>query len=151
VFIASVFLYFYQEASGIDAVILHSPRIFKKAGITSSDRKLLCMIAVGLTKTAFIFVATFLLVRNRRRPLLLISVGGMIFSQVILQVSLTIIDHTDHKVTGRRFVHRHGVSIRGILLNRDGSRHMGLYLRDLPIEATCLGCEYRSSSAKGHE
>jgi len=98
VFIASVFLYFYQEASGIDAVILHSPRIFKKAGITSSDRKLLCMIAVGLTKTAFIFVATFLLVRNRRRPLLLISVGGMIFSQVILGISLTIIDQTDHKV-----------------------------------------------------
>jgi sugar porter (SP) family MFS transporter len=98
VFIATIFLYFYQEASGIDAVVLYSPRIFEKAGITSSDQKLLCTIAVGLTKTAFVLVATFLLDRNGRRPLLLISVGGMIFSQVILGISLTIIDQTDHKV-----------------------------------------------------
>jgi sugar porter (SP) family MFS transporter len=98
VFIASVFLYFFQEASGIDAVVLYSPRIFEKAGITNSDIKLLCTVAVGFTKTVFVLTATFLLDRIGRRPLLLTSVGGMIVSLTILGVALTIIDHTVQKV-----------------------------------------------------
>lgn len=41
VFTVSVFLYFFQEASGIDAVVLYSPRIFGKARITLSDSLIL--------------------------------------------------------------------------------------------------------------
>jgi hypothetical protein len=84
VFIASVFLYFFQEASGIDAVVLYSPRIFEKAGITNSDIKLLCTVNVGFTKTVFVLTATILLDRIGRCPLLLTSVGGMIVSLTIL-------------------------------------------------------------------
>ncbi|XP_062176500.1 polyol transporter 5 [Alnus glutinosa] len=98
VLIAAVGIHFFQQSSGIDSVVLYSPRIFEKAGITNSDQKLLCTVAVGFTKTAFILVATFLLDKNGRRPLLLTSVAGMIFSLVTLGSSLTIIDHTDHKM-----------------------------------------------------
>jgi sugar porter (SP) family MFS transporter len=98
VLIAAVGIHFFQQSSGIDSVVLYSPRIFEKAGITNSDQKLLCTVAVGFTKTMFILVATFLLDKNGRRPLLLTSVAGMIFSLVTLGFALTIIDHTDHKM-----------------------------------------------------
>ncbi|XP_074330652.1 putative polyol transporter 1 [Apium graveolens] len=97
-FIAGVGLHFFQQSSGIDAVVLYSPRIFEKAGITSTDLKLLATIAVGISKTLFILVATFLLDRIGRRPLLLTSMGGMIISLTLLGTSLAVIDHSDHTV-----------------------------------------------------
>ncbi|XP_059455458.1 polyol transporter 5 [Corylus avellana] len=98
VLLAAVGIHFFQQSSGIDSVVLYSPRIFEKAGITSPDQKLLATVAVGFTKTVFILVATFLLDKTGRRPLLLSSVAGMIFSLATLGVGLTIIDHTDHKM-----------------------------------------------------
>ncbi|GAB4853302.1 Polyol transporter 5 [Ancistrocladus abbreviatus] len=87
-----------DQASGIDAVVLHSPRIFERAGITSDKHKLLATVAVGFSKTIFILVATIFLDRVGRRPLLLTSVGGMILSLVTLATSLTIIDHSTLKI-----------------------------------------------------
>ncbi|GAB4853920.1 Polyol transporter 5 [Ancistrocladus abbreviatus] len=98
VLIAGVGIHFFQQASGIDAVVLYSPRIFEKAGITSDTHKLLATVAVGFSKTIFILVATIFLDRVGRRPLLLTSVGGMILSLVTLATSLTIIDHSTHKI-----------------------------------------------------
>jgi sugar porter (SP) family MFS transporter len=99
ILIAGVGIHFFQQASGVDAVVLYSPRIFEKAGITSDSQKLLATVAVGLVKTIFILVATFLLDRIGRRPLLLTSVGGMIASLATLSIGLTIIDHSDRKMT----------------------------------------------------
>ncbi|GMP48235.1 hypothetical protein CsSME_00015657 [Camellia sinensis var. sinensis] len=93
ILIAGVGIHFFQQASGIDAVVLYNPKIFEKAGITSKSDKLLATVAVGFTKTILILVATFLLDRVGRRPLLLSSVGGMILSLASLGLSLTIIDH----------------------------------------------------------
>jgi len=86
-------IHFFQQASGIDAVVLYSPRVFKSAGITDDNKLLGTTCAVGVTKTLFILVATFLLDRVGRRPLLLSSVGGMIFSLVGLATGLTVIGH----------------------------------------------------------
>lgn len=98
ILICAIGIHFFQQISGIDAVVLYSPRIFKKAGITSSDKILLATMAVGFVKTLFILVATFLLDRIGRRPLLLSSVGGMIFSLATLAIALTVIDHSSEKV-----------------------------------------------------
>ncbi|PRQ23631.1 putative major facilitator, sugar transporter, major facilitator superfamily [Rosa chinensis] len=98
ILIAAVGIHFFQQASGIDAVVLYSPRIFKKAGIKSKTKLLLATIAVGSVKTVFILVATFLLDRIGRRPLLLTSVAGMIASLGCLGFSLTIIEHSDEKI-----------------------------------------------------
>ncbi|XP_038888814.1 polyol transporter 5-like isoform X2 [Benincasa hispida] len=84
-------VHFFQEASGMNAVVLYSPRIFEKAGISSSDHKLLATVAVGITKTVFILVATVLFDRVGRRPLILTSIGGMIISLTTLGVGLKII------------------------------------------------------------
>ncbi|KAI6677774.1 hypothetical protein NL676_038570 [Syzygium grande] len=99
VFICAIGIHFFQQASGIDAVVLYSPRIFKEAGITSHDKLLLATIAVGFIKTTFILIATFLLDRVGRRSLLLTSVGGMIFSVTSLAICLTIIDHSHKNLT----------------------------------------------------
>ncbi|XP_020217200.1 polyol transporter 5 [Cajanus cajan] len=98
ILIAALGIHFFQQASGVDAVVLYSPRIFEKAGITNDTDKLLATVAVGFVKTIFILVATFMLDRVGRRPLLLSSVGGMVLSLLTLAISLTIIDHSDRKL-----------------------------------------------------
>lgn len=98
ILIAAVGIHFFQQASGIDAVVLYSPRIFEKAGIKDDEHILLATVAVGFVKTCFILVATFLLDRVGRRPLLLTSVAGMIFSLAALGMGLTVIDHSDTKL-----------------------------------------------------
>ncbi|KAM7474976.1 hypothetical protein LguiB_022219 [Lonicera macranthoides] len=98
ILIAAIGVHFFQQSSGIDAVVLYSPRIFEKAGITNDTEKLLATIAIGATKTSFILVATFFLDKVGRRPLLLSSVGGMIMSLTLLGVGLTVIDKSDGKV-----------------------------------------------------
>ncbi|XP_057964017.1 polyol transporter 5-like [Malania oleifera] len=98
VLIAVIGIHFFQQSSGIDAVVLYSPRIFEKAGITKDNEKLLATVAVGFAKASFILVATFLLDRIGRRPLLLTSVGGMITSLTLLGIGLTVIEHTQEKL-----------------------------------------------------
>ncbi|KAK7404449.1 hypothetical protein VNO78_05351 [Psophocarpus tetragonolobus] len=98
ILIAALGIHFFQQASGVDAVVLYSPRIFEKAGIKSDTDQLLATVAVGFVKTVFILVATFMLDRVGRRPLLLSSVGGMVLSLLTLAITLTVIDHTDNKL-----------------------------------------------------
>ncbi|CAN4116091.1 unnamed protein product [Withania somnifera] len=98
ILIAAIGIHFFQQASGIDAVVLYSPRIYKKAGITKDNDRLLATIAVGCMKTFFILVATFLVDKVGRRVLLLSSCGGMVLSLLGLATGLTIIDHSDHKL-----------------------------------------------------
>ncbi|XXG89127.1 hypothetical protein AAC387_Pa12g1207 [Persea americana] len=58
-------------------------------------------MAVGFTKTVFILLATFLVDRFGRRPLLLTSTIGMILSLLELGTGLTIIGHnSDKKLIG---------------------------------------------------
>ncbi|KAG5630719.1 hypothetical protein H5410_002436 [Solanum commersonii] len=96
ILIAGIGIHFFQQASGIDAVVLYSPRIYEKAGITKPSYRLLATIAVGCMKTFFTLVATFLVDKIGRRILLLSSCGGMILSLLALATGLTIIDHSDH-------------------------------------------------------
>ncbi|XP_054776527.1 polyol transporter 5-like [Prosopis cineraria] len=91
-------IHFFQQAIGLDSVVLYSPTIFGKAGITSDNQKLLATVAVGFTKTIFILVATFFLDRVGRRPLLLSSFGGIILSLFTLATCLTVIHHSHTKV-----------------------------------------------------
>ncbi|KAL9296433.1 hypothetical protein ACSQ67_022329 [Phaseolus vulgaris] len=98
ILISAIGIHFFQQASGVDAVVLYSPTIFEKAGITDDTQKLLATVAVGTVKTLFILVATFMLDRVGRRPLLLSSVGGMVLSLLTLAISLTIIDRSESKL-----------------------------------------------------
>ncbi|VVA93582.1 unnamed protein product [Arabis nemorensis] len=47
ILIATVGIHFFEHATGIEAVILYSPWIFKAAGITSEDKLLLATVGVA--------------------------------------------------------------------------------------------------------
>ncbi|CAN1756919.1 Probable polyol transporter 3 [Linum perenne] len=92
ILIAAVGIHFFEHAVGIEAVVLYSPRIFKKAGVTSKHKLLLATVGVGLTKFTFIVISTFLLDRVGRRTLLLFSMTGVIGALTVLGTCLTIVE-----------------------------------------------------------
>lgn len=85
---------FFQQASGIDATVYYSPVVFNHAGISGKSGVLLATIAVGLTKTLFILVATVWLDRLGRRPLLLTSAIGMTLSLFALAIGFLFLNVT---------------------------------------------------------
>ena len=71
ILIAAIGLHFFQHSSGIDALLLYSPRIFEAAGVIDKNKLLLATIGIGLTKTIFILIATCSLDKVGRKPLLI--------------------------------------------------------------------------------
>ncbi|MFS7995572.1 putative major facilitator, sugar transporter, major facilitator superfamily [Helianthus anomalus] len=122
ILMVTVGLHIFQQGSGIDTVVLYSPRIFEKPGIVKDTPQLLATIGVGFVKTMFILMATFLIDRIGRRPLLLTSIAGMSVSLMLLGFALTIIDHSDHM--GYSSLHRRGSILRGVLFEWYGSDHI---------------------------
>ncbi|KAL6907791.1 hypothetical protein ACP4OV_001961 [Aristida adscensionis] len=86
--ICVVGLQFFQEASGIEAIVLYSPLVFKHAGMSSNGVVLGATVAVGVVKTLFILVATLLSDRLGRRPLLLASTAGVAAAMASLAAAL---------------------------------------------------------------
>jgi MFS family permease len=95
---AAIGLHFFDHATGIEAVVLYSPRIFKAAGVHDKRKLLLATVGVGLTKTLFIFVATFLLDKVGRKPLLMIGTMGMVIALAVLGFALTMVEHSKEKL-----------------------------------------------------
>lgn len=94
VLLAALGLHFFEHAIGIEAVILYSPRIFKKAGVKSKKKLLLATIGVGMTKLTFVLLSTVLMDRIGRRKLLLGSIIGIILTLSGLGFCLTMVDHS---------------------------------------------------------
>lgn len=67
----------FQQITGIDATVYYSPEILKGAGIQGKSKLLAATVAVGVSKTAFILIAIFLVDKLGRKPLLYISTIGM--------------------------------------------------------------------------
>ncbi|TVT98210.1 hypothetical protein EJB05_56489, partial [Eragrostis curvula] len=93
VLLSALGIHFFQQSSGIDSVVLYSPRVFQSAGISDKNKLLGTTCAVGVAKTVFILVATFTLDHFGRRPLLLASTGGMVVCLVGLGAGLTVVGH----------------------------------------------------------
>ncbi|TKW29016.1 hypothetical protein SEVIR_3G367600v4 [Setaria viridis] len=76
-------LQFFQQASGIDSVVLYGPRILATAGVTSTS-VLSLNVLFGVAKAGSILIAMALVDRAGRRPLLLVSTGGMTASLLLV-------------------------------------------------------------------
>lgn len=98
VLLTALGIHFFQHATGIEAVLLYGPKIFKRAGITAKDKLFLVTIGVGIMKTTFILTATFLLDKVGRRKLLLTSVGGMVCALTMLGFGLTMAQNSGGKL-----------------------------------------------------
>ena len=94
ILVAALGVHFFQHLTGIEAVVLYNPRIFKAAGIASRNEVLAATIGVGVTKAAFIPTAILLVDRVGRRPLYLSSLAGIIASLACLRFGLTIVERS---------------------------------------------------------
>lgn len=81
-------LQFFQQASGVAALVLYAPRVFNHVGVTSQRAVLGATILLGVAKTVSIVIPLFLADRLGRRPMLLASAGGMAVSLLVLGLSL---------------------------------------------------------------
>lgn len=78
----SLGLMFFQQLSGINAVIFYTVQIFKDAGSTIDGN--LCTIIVGIVNFIAVFIATVLIDRLGRKILLYISGVAMIITLFVL-------------------------------------------------------------------
>ncbi|XP_065023214.1 probable polyol transporter 6 [Musa acuminata AAA Group] len=92
ILIAAVGIHFFDHATGIEAVVLYSPRIFRKAGISGRGKLLFVTMGVGVTKTVFIFIT-----KVGRRPLLLTSLAGMLVFLSGMGFGLTMVEHSEER------------------------------------------------------
>ncbi|KAJ7521908.1 hypothetical protein O6H91_19G074000 [Diphasiastrum complanatum] len=84
ILIVAMLYQFFNQASGVPAVLYYSPSIFAAAGIKSTNGDLGSTVIVGFSKTVFVLVATIFVDRTGRRSLLFISGLGMCTSMAIL-------------------------------------------------------------------
>ncbi len=73
-----------QQVTGIKTVIYYAPTIFLSAGFKSASMSIAATTSVGLANLVMTIVAIFLIDRLGRRPLLLISLAGMVLALVVL-------------------------------------------------------------------
>ncbi|XP_072402989.1 facilitated trehalose transporter Tret1-2 homolog isoform X1 [Diabrotica undecimpunctata] len=93
-------LMFFQQFSGINAVIFYTTKIFKESG-SSLDEKY-CTVIVGVVNFVSTFIAAMLIDRLGRKILLYISSVSMIVSLAVLGIYFFLKDvaHTDLSVLG---------------------------------------------------
>ncbi|KAK4347966.1 hypothetical protein RND71_034305 [Anisodus tanguticus] len=98
ILIAGVGIHFFEHATGIEAVILYSHKIFDKAGVHDHKHQILATVGVGLTKFTFIVLSTLLIDKVGRRKLLLTSLTGMVVTLTGLGIFLTLAEHSGGKL-----------------------------------------------------
>lgn len=94
ILLAAIGLHFFEHATGIEAVVLYGPRIFKAAGVKAKKKLLLVTVGIGLTKFTFILISTLLMDRVGRRKLLITSTIGVIVALTGLGFCLTVVHHS---------------------------------------------------------
>jgi MFS transporter, SP family, galactose:H+ symporter len=79
-----------QQVTGINTVIYYAPTIFQVAGFHSNEVSIVATAGIGLVNVLMTIVSIPLVDRIGRRPLLLISLGGMLVSLVCLSIGFTV-------------------------------------------------------------
>lgn len=85
--IAAILVNFFQQFTGINAVIYFAPSIFEVSGFKSASTAILSAVLIGAINFLSTFVAIFLVDRKGRKPLLLVGLAGMIISLLALCLS----------------------------------------------------------------
>ena len=76
--ITTILIAFFNQMSGINAIMYYAPRIFEMTGL-QQDASLLQSVAIGVTNMIFTVLALFTIDRFGRKNLLIVGSFGMIF------------------------------------------------------------------------
>lgn len=76
--ITTILIAFFNQMSGINAIMYYAPRIFEMTGL-GTDASLLQSVAIGVTNMLFTILALFTIDRFGRKKLLIVGSFGMIF------------------------------------------------------------------------
>ena len=93
-FILVLMLMFFQQFSGINAVIFYASDIFKQAGIPRDEVNLISALAIGLVQVIATLVSVFLVDHLGRKLLLTVSSVTMCLSSFILGIYYYIFNET---------------------------------------------------------
>jgi sugar porter (SP) family MFS transporter len=85
--IVGVGLGVFQQVTGINTVIYYAPMICRSAGFESDAAAILATVGVGAVNVAMTVVSMWLIDSAGRRPLLLVSLGGMVLSLAVLALA----------------------------------------------------------------
>ena len=85
--IAALLINFFQQLSGINAVIYFAPSIFEMCGFKSATTAIFSAIMIGLINFLSTIISIFLIDRVGRKPLLLVGLVGMIVSLIALSLA----------------------------------------------------------------
>ena len=118
----AILIAFFNQLSGINAILYFAPRIFELTGL-GAKAALLQSIGIGVTNLVFTFVGLWLIDRLGRRTLLYIGSFGYIASLGLVAWAF----FTNH------YLDRAGLHLRlhRRPRHRPGRGHLGLYLRDI--------------------
>lgn len=81
-------LFLTQNFSGIDGILYYAPQIFKVVGFTGTTGQILATCGLGAINVISTIVATFVIDRAGRRPLLIGGLAVMVASLAVLSISL---------------------------------------------------------------
>jgi MFS family permease len=81
---------FFVQATGINAIVYYSPRIFEAMGFTGSAATLGLPALVQVAGLAAVFISMILVDRLGRRPILLTGIGIMIAANALLVAVFTV-------------------------------------------------------------
>ncbi|KAG4973330.1 Putative polyol transporter 6 [Glycine soja] len=98
ILIAAIGVHVFQQSSGIEGILVYSPRVFERTGISDKSKLMLVTVGMGISKTVSTLVATFLLDRVGRRILFLVSSGGMVVALLGLGVCMTTVESSTEKL-----------------------------------------------------
>jgi MFS transporter, SP family, galactose:H+ symporter len=90
VLVCGVGLAIIQQITGINTVIYYAPTIFRQAGFQSAEGSIIATAGVGLVNVLMTAISIPLLDRVGRRPLLLLSLGGMSLSLAALGLGFAV-------------------------------------------------------------
>ena len=99
---------FFNQLSGINAIIYFAPRIFEKAGL-AKDSAFLSSAGIGIINFIFTLIGWYLIDRSGRRTLLFIGSVGYIISLTLIAFSFDGTSHTGIVIYTFLFIAAHAI------------------------------------------
>lgn len=85
--ISAISINFFQQLTGINAIIYFAPSIFELCGFKSATSAIFSAVLIGAINFLSTIISIFLVDRKGRKPLLLIGLAGMIISLITLSMA----------------------------------------------------------------